>query len=66
MPRPGAEHGRQGTKLNTIEDDVTVRRPLRSRALKNRLVTRRFGVRSRARLRFTPRWPCRRWPSGKG
>ncbi|MDR6325929.1 hypothetical protein J3R03_010125 [Actinoplanes couchii] len=44
---------------------MAVRRPLGSRALKNRLVTRRFGARRRARLRFTPRWPCQRWPLEK-
>ncbi|WP_430783597.1 hypothetical protein [Actinoplanes sp. G11-F43] len=51
------------TELDTIEEDVAVRRPLRSRALKIRLVTRRFGARRRARLRAVPRWPSRRWPS---
>ncbi|GAA4930288.1 hypothetical protein GCM10025331_12900 [Actinoplanes utahensis] len=50
-------------ELDTIEGDVTVRRPLCSRALKTRLVTRRFGARRGARLRSVPRWPRLRWPA---
>jgi hypothetical protein len=39
------------------------RQAVRPGTVKRRLVTRRFGARSQARLRFTPRRPQLRWPT---